>query len=221
MIDQIPFEAAGFAENPEPRCPCLLILDVSQSMKGAPIAELNAGLQALRDELKGDELAMKRVEIGIVTFGPVKTELPFESATVFNPPTLEFQGDTPMGAAIMHGLEMLRERKNEYRANGISFYRPWVMLITDGEPTTAESWQEAVDAVKAGEESKGFSFFAIGVSTANMDKLRELSSREPLKLDGLRFRDLFKWLSASLQGVAKSTPGTAVTLATPSGWAAV
>ena len=99
-IDQIPFDAAGFADNPEPRCPCLLLLDVSTSMDGAPIDELNAGLVSLRDELQADQLALKRVEIGIVTFGPPKTELPFESATVFTPPKLVAEGDTPMGAAL-------------------------------------------------------------------------------------------------------------------------
>ena len=220
-IDQIPFDAAGFADNPEPRCPCLLLLDVSTSMDGAPIDELNAGLVSLRDELQADQLALKRVEIGIVTFGPPKTELPFESATVFTPPKLVAEGDTPMGAAILHGLEMVRQRKDEYRANGISYYRPWVFLITDGTPTTSDAWQAAADAVRTGEDSKAFAFFAIGVSEADMEKLKEVSVREPLRLDGLKFRDLFKWLSASLKTVSSSTPGTEVKLTAPTGWATV
>jgi len=43
-FEQVPFDAAGFADNPEPRCPCLLLLDTSGSMQGRPISELNAGL---------------------------------------------------------------------------------------------------------------------------------------------------------------------------------
>ena len=43
-FDQIPFGAAEFAENPEPRCPCLLLLDTSGSMRGNPIKELNEGI---------------------------------------------------------------------------------------------------------------------------------------------------------------------------------
>ena len=31
-FEQIPFGASEFAENPEPRCPCLLLLDTSASM---------------------------------------------------------------------------------------------------------------------------------------------------------------------------------------------
>ena len=38
-LEQIPFAATEFAENPEPRCPCLLLLDTSGSMAGKPIAE--------------------------------------------------------------------------------------------------------------------------------------------------------------------------------------
>jgi hypothetical protein len=33
-FEQIPFSATEIAENPEPRCPCLLLLDTSGSMAG-------------------------------------------------------------------------------------------------------------------------------------------------------------------------------------------
>ncbi|MBA3967146.1 MAG: hypothetical protein H0X47_15500, partial [Nitrospirales bacterium] len=74
MTDQIAFGTTEFADNPEPRCPCLLLLDISASMNGTPIAELNKGLITFKDELAADQLAMKRVEVAIVTFGPVRTE---------------------------------------------------------------------------------------------------------------------------------------------------
>lgn len=219
MTEQISFGAGGFADNPEPRCPCLLLLDVSGSMGGQPIAELNAGLTTFKDELAADSLAMKRVEVGIVTFGPVKTEQLFQTAEHFYPPTLVTQGDTPMGEAIRQGLEMIRQRKEEYRSNAISYYRPWVFLITDGGPT--DEWKSAAAAVREGEASKAFAFFAIGVKGANMDTLKQISVREPLSLEGLRFRELFSWLSSSLRSVSRSTPGTEVPLAPPTGWASV
>lgn len=221
MTDQIVFEPHpdDFAINPEPRCPCLLLLDVSGSMSGQPISELNAGLITFKDELAADPLAMKRVEVAIVTFGPVQTELPFQSAGSFYPPTLSPQGDTPMGAAIRQGLDMVRQRKEEYRTNGISYYRPWVFLITDGGPT--DEWQSAAAAVREGEASKSVAFFAIGVRGANMEILKQISVREPLMLDALKFRQLFSWLSSSLRSVSRSTPGTEVPLQPPTGWAAV
>lgn len=219
MPEQIAFETNDFASNPEPRCPCVLLLDVSGSMSGEPLEELNSGLNIFKEELAADALAMKRVEVGMVTFGPVKVEMPFTSAASFLPPILESQSDTPMGAAITQAINMVEERKGEYRSNGISYYRPWVFLITDGAPT--DSWQAAAVAVREGEASKKFAFFAIGVKGARMDILRQISVRDPLALDGLKFRELFSWLSTSLRSISRSTPGAEVPLGSPSGWASV
>ena len=204
MSEQITFATSDFASNPEPRCPCILLLDVSGSMSGRPINELNAGLVTFRDELLADPLALKRVELGIVTFGPVH---------VFA------QGDTPMGAAITKALDMVEERKREYRANGISYYRPWIFLITDGAPT--DEWQAAANKVFRGEEDKRFAFFSIGVQGADMKTLAQISVRQPLPLQGLQFRELFSWLSSSLRSVSRSTPGTEVVLEAPKGWTSV
>ena len=49
MSEQITFATSDFASNPEPRCPCILLLDVSGSMNGRPINELNAGLVTFRE----------------------------------------------------------------------------------------------------------------------------------------------------------------------------
>src|SRR5262249_30834955 len=95
-MEQIPFATSDdrFAENPEPRCACVLLLDVSGSMAGTPIMELNAGLTAYKDELAADSLASKRVEVAIVTFGgSVQTVCDFTTADAFHPPVLTTGGD--------------------------------------------------------------------------------------------------------------------------------
>jgi uncharacterized protein YegL len=227
-MEQIPathsFQAVEFAENPEPRVPCVLILDISTSMQGPRIAELNAGLEVYRDELMADALAAKRVEVGIVTFGGRVTRLvEFTSAADFNPPKLQVIGGTPMGEAIKVALDMIEERKNSYRENGIAYYRPWAFLITDGEPQ--DHYKPIIQRVHDGEKQKAFCFFAVGVEGANMQVLEEISVRKPLWLQGMKFRELFSWLSNSQQAVSRSTPGEDVPLEDPTsgprGWAQV
>ncbi len=227
-MDQISADNAfgnvEFAENPEPRVPCVLLVDTSTSMQGPRIAELNAGLETYKQELVADPLAAKRVEVAIVTFGGRVTRLvEFVTAIQFEPPKLQTIGGTPMGEAIRIALDMIEERKNAYRDHGIAYYRPWVFLITDGEPT--DHWKPIVSRVHAGEKQKSFCFFAVAVEGANMDVLEEICVRKPLWLQGMKFRELFSWLSNSQQAVSRSTPGDEVPLEDPTtgprGWAQV
>ena len=113
-----------------------------------------------------------------------------------------------MGAAIELAIEMVTRRKEVIRQHlgPTMCLRPWIWLMTDGGPT--DHWQNAAASVKAGDndERKAFSFFAVGVQGANMEILSQISRRPPVSLDGLRFRDMFVWLSSSRSSSRLSRP---------------
>ncbi|MCC5631433.1 VWA domain-containing protein [Nostoc sphaeroides CHAB 2801] len=207
-----------FVENPENRCPVILLLDTSGSMSGQPIQELNRGLAAFKQDVLKDSQASLSVEVAIITFGPiVKLTQDFVTIDQFTPPTLEVDGRTPMGAAIEYALDFLENRKQTYKDNGILYYRPWVFLITDGAPN--DSWESAAQRLRQAEAQSRLSFFAVGVKGADMNILKQISppQRPPVRLDGLDFREMFVWLSASMKRVSSGKVGQAVAL--PSmGW---
>lgn len=212
-------QSVQFATNPDPRCPCVLLLDTSRSMTGDRIDALNEGLQAFQADIKDDPLAQRRVEVAIVTFGgTVRIVQDFVTAGQLTAPQLRADGNTPMGAAVERALDMVRDRKAAYKANGIAYYRPWVFLLTDGEPT--DDWKAAAQRVHDEEAANALAFFAVGVGDANMQILSEISSRQPVQLRGLEFAQMFVWLSQSQKRVSASKVGDQTALP-PAGWAAV
>jgi uncharacterized protein YegL len=210
--------SAEFADNPEPRCPCVLILDTSQSMAGEPIHSLNRGLHVFRDELLAVPLARKRVEVAVISFGAeVCVVQDFITVDRFQPPVLQAEGETPLCTAIVQALDLAGKRKRRYRANGVTHFRPWLFLITDGMPQgdPLETTRQAVQRLRAAEASGKVAFFAVGVAGANMKLLARISVRPPLKLEGLRFDPLFAWLSAS---TARAATGEMMNEVMPATW---
>lgn len=218
-----------YSGNPNQRTPCVLILDASGSMntsgsKGKTrIAELNEGIQTLEQALKSDDAAISRVQLGIVTVGG-----PSNSADVlmdwtdvenFEAFPLVADGATPLGIGVRLGLEMIEQIKKDLRSNGINYTRPWMMIITDGEPTDSSAdWAAAAQACKDAEASKKVEVFTIGVDGANLATLSQLSARTPALLDGLKFKELFLWLSSSLSAASRSRPGDALALPSVDPW---
>jgi uncharacterized protein YegL len=216
-------EAVEFAENPEPRCPCVLLLDTSSSMQGLPIDALNQGLRTFKDELMKDPLASRRVEVAVVTFdSEVRVIQDFMTADQFQPPTLTAQGLTYMGHGVHKALDMIQARKARYRANGITYYRPWIFLLTDGAPQgePEDVVARAAQRLKDDEAHKRVAFFAVGVEGADMIRLSQIAVRTPVKLLGLNFVEMFAWLSRSTQAVAHAAVDGEVALPPP-GWGAV
>jgi uncharacterized protein YegL len=127
-----------------------------------------------------------------------------------------------MGEGVLKAMALVDERKAAYKRNGVDYYRPWVFLLTDGEPQgePSERFDEARQRVYAAEKAKQVAFFAVGVEGANMERLAQLTPRAPARLVGLDFAGMFVWLSKSAQAVSHSETSDQVALP-PAGWASV
>jgi uncharacterized protein YegL len=218
-------------ENPDPRVACVVLVDVSGSMQGEPIAALERGFEAFTHYLHNETLASKRVEVAVVTFGTVATVLvPMQEARGLRPAQFTASGTTNMAAGIHLALDIIEDRKYAYKAAGLQYYRPWILVLTDGKPNI-DGFDEAVARLNAAETARGVTVFAVGAGPrVDYQKLSRLSvQRTPAPLDGLKYQELFEWLSASLSNVsnsqefaksdeALSVMGDAVALPSVSGW---
>lgn len=208
-----------FAENPDPRCPCILLLDASEPMSGAPIQALNQALVVFDQDIREDALAQRRIEIAVITFGKGKVETvqDFVSARQFRAPLLAAGGTAPVGEAINRAIDLLRDRIQRYNQLGVAYYRPWVFMITCGEWSNSE-WQIGHERIRGEERANRLAFFTVGVTGANRERLAQIAVRRPMILEDLKFADLFLWLSQALQKVSTSRVGEQVALP-PVGWA--
>lgn len=209
-------------DNPSPRCPVALVLDTSGSMCGEPIEQLNAGIQLFIDEVKRDDLARWSVDLAVYTAGGsadrIQSFIGVEQIAGFAP--LDASGSTPLGQATRMALDDLEARKKSYRDAGVPYYQPWLVLISDGAPT--DSWQEVARRAKDLSSGHKLVSLPIGVQRADLDVLSQFSSRPAVALDGLKFRELFQWLSASMARVSASTSSdTAVQLPSMDSWGSI
>lgn len=212
------------ASNPTNRSAIALCLDASSSMSGAPIAELNGGVRTLVQAIAAHKLARAGAEIGLVAFDTqARVVTDFQTVNHLSPPpTISAAGSTDLGGGVALTLERLQARIDEYRATAVQYYKPWLILMTDGGPTT-DKHHEAAALCREMERRGELIVLPIGIgAAADMAVLATFSAkRPPLRLKGLKFEEFFEWVSAGIIRQSQSQPGDAVRLDTAGmkGWA--
>lgn len=197
----------------EKHVPCVLLVDISGSMIGRSMEELNEGLLEFGTALEQDEQARGCADICVISFSSgIRTEVPFCPAANYISPQLSAGGLTSMNQAILEGLYVIEERKNLYKSYGISYFRPWMFLLTDGEPT--DTGHERIAKQKLIEAIRGrkLNFFPMGIGNANIIKLKSYTpdgSGIVLKASASNFKEAFVWLSNSIGVVTNSTDAEA------------
>ena len=193
--------------NPTARVPVCLCLDVSGSMDGEPIRELNDGVRMFYDAIREDETALYAAEVYIITFGRNGAKCITDFASIElqpDAPVLNAGGMTPMGEAVNLGLDLLEKRKNEYKSKGVDYYQPWLVLMTDGVPNgNPGELSRAISRTVEMANNRKLSIFPIGIGEdADMDVLARFSpKRGPLKLQGLKFHQFFECVPLDVDGI--------------------
>jgi len=121
---------------------------------------------------------------------------------------------------IKEAISKVKARKEWYKSTAQPYYRPWIILMTDGYPDSGQDVTGASAEIEKAVNDKNFIFFAVGVQGADMKVLTSLSSSAmpPAPLQGLKFAQFFRWLSASMTTVTSSTDGDKVDLPEPTDW---
>ena len=119
-------------------------------------------------------------------------------------------------------MTILEARKQQYKIAGVDYFQPFMILMTDGQPTTEEHLSVATQACEL-EAGRKLTVIPIGIgSAADMKVLAMFSKkRPPLRLKGLQFAEFFQWLSKSVVRVSESQPGDQVQLDPVSGWGSI
>ena len=189
---------------------CVLLVDVSGSMAGSSIAELNEGLAAFAKALKNDAKAFGCTDVCVISFdSQVRTVVPFCSAAEFTAPVLTTGGSTAMNEGIITALDAIDQRKQEYRNIGVDYWRPWLFLMTDGAPTDSGYEADAKRRLQDALTRKKVNFFPMGVGGASIRKLQEYTlngNGMVLKATADNFKEAFIWLSSSMSVISNSSP---------------
>lgn len=212
---------SGLKTNSTVKLPLVFVLDTSSSMAGDPIMELNESVNNFIDELKHDNFTREIAEVCIVTFGEnVNVLQDFESVDSIPYPTFKARGATPMGAAVMRALECLDRRLSLYRNLGIDYYRPFMVLMTDGKPT--DSIIRPIKRVQEYIAQRKLVVLPVAIgSKADIKTLTQFKSPNypVLRLKGLRFRDFFKWLGSSVVRSSKTAKNVEIDMSETKPWA--
>ena len=203
--------------NPTTRVPMVFCLDTSGSMSGKKIEELNKALDAFYKVLLEDRTAKYAADACVVTFdSDVRIARPFENVSHNNVPRIgNPSGVTKLGEGVAKALDCLAARKQEYKDNGIEYYQPWLILMTDGKPVQSDPSIIESAAKKCVEMESGRKLTVIPIyfggsaeqdeALSVMNRFTELQSAR--SFDPEILPELFRWISMSATTISNSGTG--------------
>lgn len=187
------------------RLPIFFLLDVSESMAGENLRQLQYGLERLVTSLRTDPYALETVYLSIIAFaGKAKTLTPLVELASFYAPRLPIGSGTGLGAALTHLMADIDKSVLKTTPDRKGDWKPVVYLMTDGKPT-----DDIKDAVYRWQKTyqQQASLVAIGVGQyADLDALRKLTPNV-VHLNAQTdddFKKFIDWVSQSVVAQSRS-----------------
>ncbi len=182
------------------RLPIYFLIDISESMVGEPIQQVEEGLATIIQALKTDPHALETVYVSIIVFaGQPKTLVPLQEIVSFYPPKFPIGSGTSLSKGLGHLMYELRNNivKTTYEVKGD--WKPIVFLFTDGVPTDdtqaainewKNNWQRTANliAVSFGNETDTK---LLGQLTENVLHFKNTNVQS--------YKEFFKWVTDSIK----------------------
>lgn len=182
------------------RLPIYFVIDVSESMVGDPIQQVEEGMSTIIKAIKTDPYAIETVWVSIIVFaGQAKTLVPLQDVVSFYPPKFPIGAGTSLSKGLGHLMFDLRKNIVKTTAEQKGDWKPIVFLFTDGKPTddtTAAikewklNWQKTANmvAVSFGDDADPQ---VLSELTENVLRFNNLSGED--------YKKFFRWVTDSIK----------------------
>ncbi len=199
IIEKRRLEQKDLINNPAPRLPLCLCVDTSYTMLlNSRIKQVNDGIRKFIKDIHDDFYAVDMVELCIISFGGHQAHIQQEFSTVnsIQYSDLKADGQTPIGSAVMLALDTIEKRKALYDAHGITAYKPWIIIISDGAAT--DDFSQASKRLLALQRSNKIKVTCVGIGDENNDLANFEMNKKVSQLKDFQLGRVFSWLSKSM-----------------------
>jgi uncharacterized protein YegL len=187
------------------RLPIYFLIDVSESMVGDPIQQVEEGLATIIKTLKTDPTAIETVWVSIIIFaGQAKTLVPLQELINFYPPKFPIGSGTSLSKGLGHLMFELRKNTVKTTQEVKGDWKPIVFLFTDGVPTDDTKY-----AIAEWKQNWARTANLVAISFGNEADTQQLSELTEHVLhfkntDTNAYKQFFKWVTDSIKTSSES-----------------
>lgn len=199
ILDGCRLKDGDLVENAAPRLPVCICIDTSFSMmKDNRMHQVNDGVRTFIKQIEENDYAVDSVELCLISFGGCHACVvnEFQNVKKIRYEDLYPSGNTPLGQAAELAYNKIKERQEKYEIHGITAYKPWLILISDGCAT--DPYQEAARKIRYFQKRNEIKVLCIGIGDEENDLQAFREDGKVVQIERLQLDNFFLWLSKSM-----------------------